>query len=216
MGKGYSSGMPSVTRRRSSGPTSRAQVEAALLAATERLLNQGESYTDLGVQRIAAEAGVARSSFYTHFRDKTELLKRLATVMSETFGVIETWSPTGVNGGPDGLERTFVQTFQIFRQHSMLLAAIHEVSAYDGDVKDFWTALMRPFMQNTIQWLEVERQAGRIPADLDIAAVSHLLVDGGSRFISNYVIEHSADTDPAAARELALTWWYGIFRRPTS
>ncbi|MEU6203817.1 helix-turn-helix domain-containing protein, partial [Micromonospora musae] len=62
--------MPSITRRRSGGSDRRLSVEAQILAATERLLAEGESFTELGVQRIAREAGVARSTFYMHFADK--------------------------------------------------------------------------------------------------------------------------------------------------
>jgi AcrR family transcriptional regulator len=58
--------MPSITRRTRSGAERRAEVESRLLGATVRLLAGGESITELGVQRIAAEAGVARSSFYVH------------------------------------------------------------------------------------------------------------------------------------------------------
>ncbi|MEU6204148.1 helix-turn-helix domain-containing protein, partial [Micromonospora musae] len=62
--------MPSITRRRSAAADRRLPVEAQILAATERLLGEGESFTELGVQRIAREAGVARSTFYMHFADK--------------------------------------------------------------------------------------------------------------------------------------------------
>lgn len=40
----------------------RASVEERILAATERLLAEGTSFTGLGMQRIAAEAGIARST----------------------------------------------------------------------------------------------------------------------------------------------------------
>jgi AcrR family transcriptional regulator len=207
--------MPSVTRRRSPGPQSRAQIEAQLLAATERLLDQGENFTDLGVQRIAAEAGVPRSSFYTHFRDKTDLLQRLATGMKDTsFSVGAVWEPESPEGGPDGLERIFTETFRIYRRHTALLGAINEVAAYDRAVREMWAEQLLPFTQNVITWLRVEQEAGRTRADIDVDAAGRLIVIGGDRFISSQIAETDADADPAAARELALTWWYGIYRRP--
>ena len=66
--------MPSITRKTASGRTRRDAVQAELLDAVERLLEAGESYTSLGVQRICDEAGVARSAFYTNFANKSELL----------------------------------------------------------------------------------------------------------------------------------------------
>jgi AcrR family transcriptional regulator len=40
-------------------------------------LDAGESYTELGVQRIASAAGIARSTFYLYFKDKTSPAIRL-------------------------------------------------------------------------------------------------------------------------------------------
>jgi AcrR family transcriptional regulator len=87
--------MPSITRPRPQGPDRRAAAVAQVLAATERLLGEGVPFTELGVQRIAAEAGIARSTFYLHFRDKTELLVRLAgSLKEELFDLGEDWRCT--------------------------------------------------------------------------------------------------------------------------
>ncbi|WP_372792169.1 TetR/AcrR family transcriptional regulator, partial [Paraconexibacter sp.] len=63
-----------MTRR--SGATTRsrrAAVEQQVLGAVERLLTDGESFTALPVGRIADEAGMARTTFYGHFPDKSTL-----------------------------------------------------------------------------------------------------------------------------------------------
>src|SRR5689334_4756637 len=92
--------MPSVTRRASDGTNRRAVVEAKILKATEQLLVGGASFTGLGVQRLAAEAGIPRSTFYLHFRDKTELLLRLIDTLADgAFDLISSASPA--DGGDD-------------------------------------------------------------------------------------------------------------------
>src|ERR671931_1011391 len=55
----------------------RAAIQAAVLTATEGLLAEGLSYTDLNIERIATRAGISRTAFYFYFRDKRELLLRL-------------------------------------------------------------------------------------------------------------------------------------------
>jgi AcrR family transcriptional regulator len=75
--------MPSTTRRQAHDTDRRSVVEGEILAATEQLLRGGSRFTDLGVQRIAAAAGVAWSSFYFSFRDKTDLLIRLAGTLKQ-------------------------------------------------------------------------------------------------------------------------------------
>ncbi|MGC4792703.1 TetR/AcrR family transcriptional regulator [Micromonospora saelicesensis] len=209
--------MPSITRRRPRNPDGRAAVEARVLAATERLLKEGIRFTDLGVQRIAAEAGVARSTFYTHFRDKTELLMRLAATMRESsFDRTGEWDP-GDPGDPLArLTEVFTDVIRIYRTYAPVLAAVSEVAAYDEAVREYWAAGLEQFVARTVDALRIEQQAGRTPADLDVTTASRLIVVGGDRFLADHVSTTPADpeTDAAAARELAATWWYGAYRRP--
>ncbi|MEU8161258.1 TetR/AcrR family transcriptional regulator [Micromonospora parva] len=209
--------MPSITRRRPRNPDGRAAVEARVLAATERLLREGIRFTDLGVQRIAAEAGVARSTFYTHFRDKTELLMRLAGTMRETsFGRTGEWSPAGPGDPLTTLTDVFADVIRIYRTYAPVLAAVSEVAAYDEVVREYWAAGLERFVARTVQALRVEQEAGRTPAGVDAETAGRLIVIGGDRFLADHVSTTSADpeTDAAAARELAATWWYGAYRRP--
>lgn len=56
----------------------REQMERRLLDATERLMRDGASFTELSVDRLSGEAGISRASFYIYFEDKGHLLRRLA------------------------------------------------------------------------------------------------------------------------------------------
>jgi AcrR family transcriptional regulator len=110
-------------------PGRRASIEADVLLATERLLGQGIRFTELGVQRIAAEAGVARSTFYVHFRDKTDLLVRLTgPMLHDAFEIVGTWE---IDGGPDGLADTLLAVIRFYRERAAVLSAINEVAGYD-------------------------------------------------------------------------------------
>ncbi|TFV34017.1 hypothetical protein E4K10_43515 [Streptomyces sp. T1317-0309] len=51
--------MPSITRRRTAKVGRPTSAEADILAATQRLLIDGANFTELGVQHICTEAGVA-------------------------------------------------------------------------------------------------------------------------------------------------------------
>lgn len=46
-----------------------------LLQATTRLLGDDSSFGDLSVERLAAEAGISRATFYLYFEDKAELVR---------------------------------------------------------------------------------------------------------------------------------------------
>jgi AcrR family transcriptional regulator len=212
--------VPSTTRHRGRNVDRRSVVEAQILAATEQLLREGENFTDLGVQRIAAVAGVARSSFYVSFRDKTELLIRLAGgLKQQIFDLAEDWRPTGPGGGLDGLTAVYVAMIAFYREHPQLLAAISEVAAYDSTVADFWTAQLDRFTDLTARLLREEQAAGRTTADFDPAIVAQILTWDGDRVIARHIADadHADGTrDAAVAREIALIRWHGAYRRPSS
>jgi AcrR family transcriptional regulator len=206
----------SITRRPAVDPGRRAAVEADVLAATERLLAGGATFTELGVQRIAAEAGVARSTFYLYFRDKTELLLRLAATMGDvSFGMVSAWTPEG----PDALDRltaTLLGVIRFYRDRRHVFAAVLEVAGYDRTISEFWAGQLQVFIDNGERLLRAEQAAGRTPADLNAATASRVTVWGGIQVIADHVANRPADEDPAVAAEVAANEWYGAFRRPSA
>ncbi|AVT35304.1 TetR/AcrR family transcriptional regulator [Plantactinospora sp. BB1] len=208
--------MPSITRRRAPDPDRRATVEAQVLAATERLLAEGTSFTELGVQRIAEAAGVARSTFYTHFRDKSELLMRLAgTMQTANFDIASAWRP---ESGVEALVDAFRQLLGIHRRYAAVINAVNEVAAYDPAVRHFWRTGVARFSDNTVRLLAEDQRAGRAPADLDVDAATRVVVVGGESAIIDHIASSGGDSsgDDAFARELALIWWHGVYRRPST
>lgn len=204
--------MPSITRRPFLGPEQRAVVEAQVLAATERLLSGGATFTELGVQRIAAEAGVARSTFYVHFRDKTDLVVRLAGTMARTaFDLMAAWHP---EQGVAGLEQALFQVIRHYRGRAHVLKAVDEVAAYDPAVQELWNAELDRFIEFGVARLAEQQRAGPVPADLDLLTASQVIVWGGYRVISHQVASNQPGRDLAVARELARSQWYGTFVRP--
>ncbi|XVU21676.1 TetR/AcrR family transcriptional regulator [Actinoplanes sp. CA-054009] len=206
--------MPSTTRRPSAGPDRRAAVQAQIVAATERLLAAGATFTELGVQRIAAEAGVARSTFYLHFRDKSELALSLAgSLAGAAFALMEAWDPAA----PDALEtfeRTMAGVIRFYRERPAALAAVLEVASYDEAVRDAWAARLDQFAALATRLLTAEQAAGRTAPDLEPAAASRLMIYGGMQAIAHQVAAGRPEEDDAVGRELARLQWYGTFRRP--
>src|SRR5215470_13563601 len=133
--------MPSITRKPSSADERRRAVEGQVYEAVERLLDEGESYTELSVQRIIDRAGVARSTFYAHFRDKSDLLRRFADrLQREVFDEGNAW--TEMDNSLPGLVTTFEKGLALFRAHWPLLTAIDQTAAYDPSVRAFFAVGM--------------------------------------------------------------------------
>jgi len=206
--------MASITRPRTQLSKRRAETEAAVLVAVERLLNEGSRFTELGVQRIADEAGVARSTFYLCFQDKTDVLLRLiGTLKDELYAMGDHWRPHAPDGGLDGLIALYQAQLAYYRDRAPLLAAITEVAAYDETLRELSAQSIGRFAERVAGKLADEQAAGRLAAEIDPVIAGRVLAWGGEQVISRQVATGDPEDDAKIARELAETQWYGTYRR---
>lgn len=128
--------MASVTRKpQANRQERREQIERLLLDATERLMADGASFTELSVDRLATEAGISRASFYVYFEDKGDLLRRLTgQVFDDLAAAAERW--WGVSGRRDPADVLAAMTALVatYRHHQPLLVALNEMAGYDAAV----------------------------------------------------------------------------------
>ena len=57
------------------GQARREQLRGHVLSIVEQHLRSGETFADVNVASVVAEAGISRSTFYAYFVDKTTLLR---------------------------------------------------------------------------------------------------------------------------------------------
>ena len=180
--------------------TKRQAVEASVLRATEELLEEGHSYADLNVERIASRAGISRTAFYFYFRDKRELLMRLTADVSELlYAEAEQWFA----GGEDDPAPALGRIGEHYREHAALLRAIVEVSTYDDEVARFWRALVGRFVDATRARLEADGAAAE-PAE----ATAFALVWMTERSFHQLTVQ-----DEPVPREELVEALAGIWRR---
>ncbi|HEX2084660.1 MAG TPA: TetR/AcrR family transcriptional regulator [Solirubrobacteraceae bacterium] len=130
----------------------RAAIEAAVLRATEELLEEGASFAELGIERIATRAGISRTAFYFYFRDKRELLVRLTEeVNAELLAAADTWW-----SGESDLRTALHAIADLYSEHGALLRAVVEVATYDEEVARFWRGLVGRFVDATRERIEAE------------------------------------------------------------
>jgi AcrR family transcriptional regulator len=150
-------------RRETPTTAKRAAVQAAVLEATEALLEEGASFADLGIERIATRAGISRTAFYFYFADKRELLMRLTEeVNALLFEQADIWF-SGHGEPEQELHTALTNIAALYDEHSVLLRALVEVSTYDEEVATFWRGTLGRFVDATERRIEEERDAGRAP-----------------------------------------------------
>jgi TetR/AcrR family transcriptional regulator, ethionamide resistance regulator len=157
-----------VAHREGPATAKRAQVQSAVLAATERLLAEGSSYADLNVERIARAAGISRTAFYFYFADKRDLLMRLAGEITEQLYVQGDIWFSGEGDPEQEIREALTRIGELYREHGVLIKAIVEVSTYEEDIATFWRGLLDRFVDATQHRLEQLREragaAGPFPS----------------------------------------------------
>lgn len=179
----------------------RRETELAFLRATEELLDEGASFADLNVSRIAERAGRTRTAFYAHFDDRRDLLVRLLEEFgAELYGTTdEFW-----NGPADreAIARTISGLLATFRAHATLLRAVVEAAGYDEEIAAFWNdGVVGRFLVAAEDRL---RREGRPPQAARATALS--LVWMTERTGYQQVIGDTGLSDRAVVAALTDTW----------
>jgi len=173
--------MPSVTRkpqanREQDRQQRREQLEHRLLDATERLMRDGATFTELSVDRLATEAGISRASFYIYFEDKGHLLRRLAgQVFGELATSAERWWAAAGQHNPDDLRAALAGIVEIYRRHQAVLAALNEMAAYDPTMAQSYRDLLAGITQRLIRVIEDGQTHGSIRSELPAATTASAL-----------------------------------------
>jgi TetR/AcrR family transcriptional regulator, ethionamide resistance regulator len=204
--------MATVSRRPEPTSAKRAQIEARVLEATEALLAEGATYSELSIERIATRAGISRTAFYFYFHDRRELLMRLTEDVAELlYAEADTWW-SGEGDGPTELAQALRQVIALYRDHDVLLRAVVEAAAVDEAVAGFWRALVGRFVEASRRRIVAELGAGRIdplPADEVAFALSWMT----ERTCYQRLVQGGDLDDDAFTAGLVRVWTGALYAR---
>lgn len=190
----------------------REAVERRVLAAVDRLLATGITYTELPVARIAAEADIARSTFYRYFPDKSRLLIRMADLATDTqFRTAELWWASDHVDGEDGVVGAMRLMIAETRAHHLVLRALTEVAGYDREVGEYWRDRISRFTELVRARLERERERERIAAGMEVEATAIALTCMVERAIDFTFATGNPVDDEQLARALGRTIWQTVY-----
>jgi AcrR family transcriptional regulator len=186
-------------------------------AAVERLL-ASSSFTSLSVEDIIQEAGIARSTFYVYFSDKGQMLNAFtADLLDEALVAVSAWwdlPPTADYGALRGALAGFVR---FFHQHSALLNAVIDASAYDEGVREpgseeGFARMVRAGEVGIAEHIRAGQRAGSVTSDLEPEVVARWLV----RLVEQGLYELTASADEARLERqidaISMVVWNTLYR----
>jgi AcrR family transcriptional regulator len=210
--------MPSVTRKpQARRQERREQIERRLLDATERLMRDGASFTELSVDRLAGEAGMSRANFYIYFEDKGDLLRRLAgQVFGDLADSAHLWWGVAWRHDPADVRAAMTGIIAGYRRHQPVLVALNEMAGYDPQVAATYRELLTGISGRLTQVI-VEGQAdGSIRRELPAATTASALSWMVERACQQNLPNQPADYDAELATSLAEIAWGALYLAPAT
>ncbi|MFD4406239.1 TetR/AcrR family transcriptional regulator [Nocardia sp. NPDC058499] len=158
--------------------TSDSAVAQRILDAVEGLLATGLPYTALSMQRIAAAAGLARSTVYRYFPQKNCLLIRLVDADTEDgFAPEECWWAQWRADDLAALTDALAALLEYRRNRGHILGALAEVAAYDRGVARYHAERTARLSDRVADSLRKVRVVASLPADRASALIIVAMVE---------------------------------------
>jgi AcrR family transcriptional regulator len=214
--------MPSVTRkpqanREQGRQQRREQMERRLLDATERLMRDGASFTELSVDRLSTEAGISRASFYIYFEDKGHLLRRLAgQVLGDLAAGAQRWWSVAWRPNPDDVRAAMAGIIENYRRHQPVLVALNEMAAYDPLTAQTYRELLSAISQRLTRVIEDGQADGSIRRELPAATTASALTWMVERACQQNLPANPRDYDAELAATLAEIVWGALYLKAAS
>lgn len=145
-------------------------VDTRLLAAIERLRAQGQAFGSVSVEALVAEAGIARATFYLHFKDKGALVARLlGRITDDVVASAGIWFDDARNAGPAEVRAALVGIVGTFKKHQTVFAAVADMARTDAEVAALHQQMMDRLCAASRTAVADVRAAGRAAPGADDA-----------------------------------------------
>lgn len=137
-------------------------IEERLLAALERMLDQGHSFATLSIEQLTTEASMSRGTFYLHFKDKGELVARLMKVVTDEIVISTgTWLANARKADRSDIVAAVDGVAQTFRRHHAIVAAVTSMAPHDKAVAALYDEMMDTIAMHCRRSMSIVKKAGK-------------------------------------------------------
>ena len=179
--------------------------------AVVELLSSGLRYRDLAIEQIVAGAGIARSTFYAHFADKSDLLVLLShDTVDDIVAMGGAWTQLPSDASIGDLYDAMVRIVTNYRSHRELMEALPEEAAHDRRVRGEFERMYTLVRQVLSDHVRAGQDRGSVDSRVDPEATVAWLTAMMDRGVYLHV-RHGTD-DERSLRALAEIIWSVLYR----
>lgn len=179
---------------------------AHFLAAIEPLLDE-TPYAEMSVERIIKEGRIGRTTFYSYFDDKSDLLLAMGRHIVEDLRAIAFWRLPHDATYAD-LRDAVDRLIGVYRTHRLLLRSIVEGSSYDAGLRSVYGSAVAAGIENVAAHIEEGQRQGSIEAELSAHGTARLLVHMAASSLHEVIgVEDDPDTSGELLESLTQLIW---------
>lgn len=171
----------------------RAAVRDALFEAVQGLLADGRAYADLSINKMVAEAGIAKSTFYKYFTGKNDLLSSFIDEVVDAVGESYDWLDFEGSPTPAAIRSAVHSHVMEFMPYMPLMAAAFDAAFYDDELRESVDVLMASLTSGVARHIQFGQKQDWIDPDLPPAETGMWLTWMATRGVHKLVLV--ADTD---------------------
>lgn len=175
-------------------------------------MQDGQSFTELSVDRLATEAGISRATFYIYFEDKGDLLRRLAgAVFGELATDAQLWWNMAGRRNPRDVATAMQRIIESYRRHQALITALNEMSGYDELVASTYRRLLTEITAGLARVITSEQEQGFIRPTLPVEATAVSLTWMVERACHQTLPHAPREYDAELASALSQITWAALY-----
>jgi AcrR family transcriptional regulator len=143
-----------MTSRRSQLNAERTEATRSRLMRHARAVFEKRGYGAASVADIVTAAGVARGTFYVHFRSKREIFLAVADAVKVDLLAAQTRPLAGSRTVADAVRHGIEQYLRAYKASARMIGLIEETATFDRAVRSAWLETREALLANTIRGLE--------------------------------------------------------------
>lgn len=192
----------------------RDEIADLLRTALGELLIDGTSFRELSVEKIATQAGIARSTFYLYFDDKSAMLDALsAEALLRLYAAQRIWLGKGADTRPADVREAMRALVAAFGKDEVVLRAVSEAAGHDPLLRAAYVTRIQDYIRAIERFIRKGQQGGWV-RDVHPASTAAALAWMTERTVSQTPARASKPRMRATADALADVVCATLLREP--